>query len=136
MQDAYGNAQDYIIHQQDTIHAIVAGQEFMIPYAYPSAVTALSFATAGNYSLEIWMESPRLTPRQLIGNYTLMVTIGGVSPAATRVFFLEFALSPSHMPSKHDHCRYNTIYGSPCHVGYRISHWYILPLHHYTVQYS
>ena len=99
MQDAYGNAQDYVAHQLDAIHATISGQEFMIPYSFPSATTALSFATSGNYTLQIWMESPRLTQRQLIATYTLTVNAGGASAVASMVIIFPSLPPPPAPPT-------------------------------------
>lgn len=93
MQDAYGNARDYILGRLDEILVQVAGQEFSVPYSYPSATTALTFATAGNYTVEIWLEAPKLSPRQLIASYIL-----AVDPAAPSALMSKVCNSQDPLP--------------------------------------
>ena len=88
MQDTYGNAQDYLVTRLDTILVRVTGQEFSIPFSYPSATASLTFATAGNYSLEVWLESPKLAPSQLVASYTLTVVPAPASAAYAKVYDL------------------------------------------------
>ena len=85
MQDAFGNTRDYILGRLDAILVRVADQEFSIPYAYPSATTALSFAAAGNYTVEIGLESPKLSASQMIASYILSVVPGSPSAVYTEV---------------------------------------------------
>ena len=74
-----------MIGRLDTILVRVTGQEFSIPFSYPSATASLTFATAGNYSLEIWLESPKLAPGQLVASYTLTVVSASASAAYAKV---------------------------------------------------
>ena len=86
-QDAYGNPQDYQISQLDALYATISGQEFGIPYAYPAASTSLRISPAGNYSLGIWIESPKLSARQLVGNYMLTIEEGSLDAVMTQASF-------------------------------------------------
>ena len=71
--------------QWDAVYVTIAGQQFPLPYTAPSFSTVLNISTAGNYSVGIWLESPKLGPRQWLGSYLVTVYVGPPSPAAAEV---------------------------------------------------
>jgi len=74
------------------LYVIISGQEFGLPYTYPAATTSLRISTAGNYSLGVWIESPKLSARQLVGSYVLTIQEGPYDPVMTQASELTSSL--------------------------------------------
>lgn len=82
----FGNIQDYTARQLDAVFATVSGQDLTLSNAGSSFVAALNLSSAGNYSLSVWMESPRFSrPRLLVGEYTLTVNPEALAPTKALV---------------------------------------------------